>query len=126
MKKIIIMASCMLFISSMAFAADNIQMNLTDNSTTGKTIYGASTSGGAAGGGLLIGKNSTGVGTGMLTNANGYAMVTQHIKGSKIFGTSYDSTSLFAKLVTDKGTPELDVPNGTDTTDFTGSGWAPL
>lgn len=117
MKKIIVMTACMLFMSSMAFAATSITMDLTDNSTTGKTVYADDTTASAST--EVIGKTSTGVGVGLLTNSNGYSMVTQHIKGSKAFGTSYDSTSIFSETVTTEGSPLKDVPSDTTTADFT-------
>jgi len=115
MKKIILMTACMLFVSSMAFAEDSVTMDLSAKETTGLSLYGDSETASAST--ALIGKNSTGVGVGVLTNVNGYSMVTQHMNGSKAFASSYDSTSIYSEDAT-VGTELLDVPNATDTADF--------
>lgn len=126
MKKIIIMTICLAFVSSLSFAGNSISMGspLTSGATgnTGKTLYGDTAS--ASTSSPLIGKTSTGVGVGVLTNDNGYALVTQHTKGSKAFGTAYDSTSLYSKNVATEGTPLLAVPSATTTSDF--SSWTSL
>ncbi len=87
MKKVILLTTCMLFVSSMAFAATTIE-------------------------------NSTGVGTGMITSALGYSLVTQHLNGSKAYGSSYDSTSMFVEDVTTIGTVFLAKPSAIDTASF--------
>lgn len=128
MKKIIIMTICLAFVSSLSFAGNSISMGspLTSGATgnTGKTLYGDVTGSTADGNSPLIGKTSTGVGVGVLSNDNGYALVTQHTKGSKAFGTAYDSTSLYSKNVATEGTPLLAVPTATTTSDF--SSWTSL
>ncbi len=60
--------------------------------TTGKSLYGAK-SGTADTTSPLIGKTSTGVAVWcfLRTSGTGYAIVTQHMNGTKAFGTSYDS-----------------------------------
>ncbi|MDZ4184580.1 MAG: hypothetical protein U1D97_06330, partial [Desulfuromonadales bacterium] len=82
--------------------------------------YGATT-GTATASSPMIGKNSTGVSIGILCNASGagYALITQHIAGSKVFGSSYDSTSIYSKDVTTIGTAILAVPTAITTADFT-------
>jgi hypothetical protein len=118
MKKIAILAAMALCMASTAFAADNITMGSPLTSTnTGKSIWASKTT--AAAGTGLIGKTSSGVGVGMLTSATGYSVITQHVNGTKIYGTSYDSTSLYTHDVTTKGTPELTVPTAITTADFT-------
>ena len=73
----------------------------------------------------LIGKASTGVSVGWMTSVGGYALVTQHQNGTKGYGSSYDSTSLFQYAAeVAPGDPALAVPTATDTTDFTiAKGW---
>jgi hypothetical protein len=122
MKKIILMTACMLYVSSMAFAANSITMALTSKNTTGGSVH--ADSGTASANTALIGKNSTGVGTGLLSNVNGYSIVTQHMSGSKAYASSYDSTSLFSEDVTTVGTPLLTKPTATDTSSF--SSWDQL
>ena len=121
MKKIVFSIACMLFVSNMAFAADNISMDLTSKDTTGGTVYADGTTASATT--ALIGKNSTGVGTGMLTNALGYSVVTQHLNGSKAYASAYDSTSIFSEDAT-VGTALLAVPTETNTADF--ASWSQL
>ncbi len=98
MKKIAIFtALAILCVTASAFAADTITMVLTDKTTTGKSVYASTTTTATAGTGLL-GKTSSGVGIAMFTSATGYAMDTQHMSGTKAYGTSYDSTSIFLKM----------------------------
>lgn len=117
MKKVIFITVCMLFVSSMAFAATDITMDLTSKATTGGSVYADNAADNASADTALIGKNSTGVGTGLMTTVLGYSIVTQHMNGSKAYASSYDSTSLFAEDVT-VGTELLDVPTAIDTTSF--------
>ena len=124
MKKVISITVCMLFVSSMAFAATEITMALTSKATTGGSVYADSTASGAGATTALIGKNSTGVGTGLITTVSGYSLVTQHMNGSKAYASSYDSTSLFAEDVTTIGTPLLTKPASIDTASF--SDWSQL
>ena len=124
MKKIFFMAACIMFVSTAAFAATSVSITLTDKTTTGLSLFADGTAGAATTGGQLIGKSSTGVGVGVLTNALGYSMVTQHLNGSKAYATSYDSTSIFSEDVATIGTPLLAVPKATDTSDF--ASWSAL
>lgn len=118
MKKIAILTALALCVSTTAFAATNITMASTlTASTTGKSVWAAKS--GAASGTGLVGKSSSGVGVGMLTSATGYAVVTQHVNGTKAFGTSYDSTSIYSQNVTTKGVPVLTVPTAITTANFT-------
>lgn len=115
MKKIMIVTTLLIFVASSAMAAVSVTMaSPLTKDATGKTLT-AGTS--------IIGKTSTGVGVGVLcvSTGTGYSLVTQHVNGTKAFGSSYDSTSIFSKDVTTVGTPLLAVPTATDTTDF--SGW---
>ena len=123
MKKITIIATMMLMVSSSVFAADTVTMNLTDKTTTGLSLYAADATATASSSTALIGKTSTGVGLSMATGENGYALATQHLNGSKEFASSFDSTSIYAKEVATIGDVELDV-TASDTSEF--SGWKPL
>jgi opacity protein-like surface antigen len=117
MKKIIILTAISLLMASSAFAADviTISSNLT---TTGLSVWGAKAT--AASGTGLIGKTSTGVGVGMKTAKTGYAVVTQHKNGTKAFGSSFDSTSIYSIPVTTVGTA-VTGPTSADSALFTGS-----
>lgn len=124
MKKIIFLAVCLIFASSSAFAAATITMALTSKTTTGKSVYGDVTGTTATTSSPLIGKTSTGVGVSMAANSLGYALTTQHMSGTKVFGSNYDSTSIAAKAVATVGTVEQQVTAWTDT--FTSTGWTAL
>ena len=102
MKKIIILTAISLFAATSAFAgsAATIPAPTLASDTLGLSVWASTTVGGAASGTNLIGKTSTGVGVQMSTAATGYAVVTQHKNGTKAFGTSFDSTSLFTIPVT--------------------------
>ena len=127
MKKTIIITALLLFVSSSAFAATTVSIpNPITKAATGKTLYGATTASGASATSPLIGKTSTGVGIGVFCNAagTGYSMVTQHLNGTKAYGSSYDSTSMFSNDVATVGVPLLAVPTAIDTTDY--SSWTAL
>lgn len=101
MKKVIALTALSLFMASSAFAAGSLTLSLASGST-GLTLYGAK-SGSAAATSPLIGKTSTGIGLGMVldtTAGAGYALKTQHKSGTKVFGSTYDSTSIYSKDVT--------------------------
>lgn len=122
MKKAIFIAVCLAFVSSSAFAAANIAMDLSDKTKTGMTVYGDATAATATT--ALIGKTSTGVGVSMHTNSSGYALITQHMNGTKAFGSNYDSTSIASQDVTTVGTVQQQTSAWSDT--FTSAGWTAL
>ena len=126
MKKILFLVAIFAFIAPNCFAAD---VASSDTGTmvftaTGLEVHAAATGGTASKDTALIGKCSTGVGVGWKTNVNGYALVTQHKNGTKAYGTSYDSTSIYT-TVSDgtPGTVILGVPTTTLSTDFIGTNW---
>jgi hypothetical protein len=116
MKKIIMILALSLFAAGSAFAAGTNTGTL-DLTKTGLSAYGQK----GAGADILLGKTSTGVGLGWATSANGYSMVTQHKSGTRAFGTSYDTTSMF---FVDKavGTAAA-TPSASDSTAFGTGGW---
>ncbi|WP_136525072.1 hypothetical protein [Geomonas ferrireducens] len=91
-----------------------------DFSKTGQTLYGGSPGSGA---GVPLFKNSTGVKIGINTTAAGYAALMQHRNGSKAFGTSSGSQTIYTKKVV-KGVPERD-PVTADGSSFAASDWSP-
>lgn len=117
-KKISIMTALAMLVSTAAFAANITMATTLTAAVTGKTVYGAKT-GTATAASPLIGKTSSGCGVGIFTNSTGYSIVTQHVNGTKAFGTSYDSTSIFSHDVTTKGTAYLAIPTAITTADFT-------
>lgn len=126
MKTLIFLFVALTFAST-SFAAASGALSLASGST-GVSLYGVVGTGTAAAAtDPLIGKCSTGVGIGWNTTAAGYSIVTQHKSGSKVLGTSFDSTSIYSKEVATVGTTEFSsAPTTTDTTDFTGTGWRAL
>ena len=134
MRKVIIFNILALFAASAAFAANNSGSNGIDFTTplTGKSLYGCQagatitvTNNVPGSGTELIGKNSTGVGTGWNTSAIGYAINTQHISGSKAFGTSYDSSAMY-QISVGAGTATAQ-PATTDSGSFpSASGWTSM
>jgi hypothetical protein len=117
MKKIAIFTALVLCVAANVFAAADIEMASTlTAATTGKSVWASKTT--AVAGTGLIGKSSSGVGVGMLTSSTGYALITQHVSGTKAYGSSYDSTSIYSTDVTEKGKPELAVPTEITTKDF--------
>lgn len=101
MKKVIAFTALSLFMASSVFAAESVDLSL-DSGKTGLTLYGSKTSTVSADS-PLIGKTSTGIGLGMIldtTAGAGYALKTQHKNGTKVFGSTHDSTSIYSKDVT--------------------------
>jgi hypothetical protein len=126
MKKITIFVAISLFAASSAFASGDISMdsNLVTSTKTGLSVYAAKTGVTAATGVNLIGKTSTGVGVGIKSTTVGYAVVTQHKNGTKAFGSSFDSTSIYSAPVSTVGTSFLVIPGTADSADFVASGSA--
>ena len=131
MKQVLVFTAILILAATSSFAATTDvasgatgTMSLTNS--TGLELHAAATGDTAAKTTALIGKCSTGVGVGWATNVNGYTLVTQHKSGSKAYGTSYDSTSMF-QTISDTSTPGteiLDQPTDTSTVDFTtAKGW---
>lgn len=127
MKTMLMIIALSMLAASTAFAtagtSQTMDSTLTGSNKLGKSLYGDKTA--ATASTALIGKTSTGVGVGILTSSTGYAVVTQHQNGTKAFGTSYDSTSMFSIEAT-KGTAKLTVPTATSSADFTGAGWSSM
>jgi len=120
-KKISILTAMALLLSSAAFAAATNDCALAA-ATTGLTLYGSKTTATATS--ALIGKNSTGVCVGLTTGSAGYAMLTQHINGTKAFGTTYDSTAMLSAEAV-KGTVLLAKPTSSAIAGFTGT-WSSM
>ncbi len=121
MKKIITFTALALSVTSAAFATDSLSLALT---TTGLTVYGSKTAATALITDPLIGKTSTGVGVGAKTASTGYAIVTQHKNGTKAFGSSMDSTSVYTipVTVTSGANVATTSPSNADSTLFSASG----
>lgn len=96
MKKIIALtALVILSASTFVFAAaGDLATNTVSNAAA--AIYGGVDSSGAQAATSPLFKLSTGVSTAINFDAQGvgYAIFAKHVKGTKIFGTAYDSTSI--------------------------------
>ncbi|PNU19205.1 hypothetical protein C2E25_13750 [Geothermobacter hydrogeniphilus] len=126
MKKIIVISAVLVFLAPSCFAAvsSNATGTLDLANNTGLSLYGDPTT--ATSSTALIGKTSTGVGVAWNTATGGYALMTQHKSGTKAYGSSYDSTAIYVTTgVADPGTAAYNsgALNGTDTSDFSGTGW---
>jgi len=117
MKKIIVMIAFSLCAANTAFAASGtVASAAMDLTQTGLSAYG----GLAAPATTLIGKTSTGVALGWITSPTGYALVTQHKSGSRGFGTSWDSTSIYYLNASAAGVLVLTTaPSASDSSMFT-------
>lgn len=110
MKRILLFNIAALFMASAAFAAASAQISFTD---AGKKVIGT----GGPATDASIGKLSTKVGLGWNTGANGYAINTQHQQGTKAYGTSHDSTSIYVLDATTIGTA-VAKPGASDSSAF--------
>lgn len=107
MKKIVIIMAAFSLVSSAAFATT---ITPSDNDA-GKTVMAGT---------KPIGKLSASVKLGANYDATGYAITTQHKKGTKTFGTSHDSTAIYAIE-----SLEAAAPNASDSAAF-GAGWTAM
>ena len=125
MKNIFVLAALLLTFVPNCFAATGpVAAGNLDFTDTGLTLQGGDTATGTTS--VRIGKMSTGVSIAWFTSAGGYAIATQHKSGTKAYGTSYDSTSIFqTKADVDPGTAAFTGGSlsATDTTDFAGADW---
>lgn len=96
MKKIILLNIVFLFMASVA-SAEQVQASFTD---AGKSVVGT----GGPATNAAIGKLSTKVALGWNSVSGGYAINTQHQQGTKSYGSSYNSSSIYMLDVT-KETP---------------------
>jgi hypothetical protein len=96
MKKSLIVTTLLLAFASSAFAAGT-DMASGSLAGEGAAIYGGSDTTVAAAATTPIVKLSTGVNGVAYYNTVAYAISTKHSKGSKVFGTANDSTSIFWK-----------------------------
>ncbi len=124
MKNICVLTALLLIFVPNCFAAGSATGNL-DFTKTGMTVEGGATATGTTS--VAIGKTSTGVTVAWNTATGGYAIATQHKSGTKAYGTSYDSTSIF-QTVADVEPGNVAFTSGalgaTDTSDFTvAKGW---
>jgi hypothetical protein len=129
MKKIAILAALVMLYASSAFASGSAtSLTLVNGmALAGNSVYGAKGAANAASPTTpLIGKTSTNVGFGYKTDPAGYAIVTQHKSGTKVFGSSFDSTSIYTKSVTTVGTGEtITLTTGVDSFPSSG-GWTTM
>ena len=118
MKKILMMTAVLVFAATTSFAAvSSTTSNALDFDNTGLTMHADDTTADADS--AVIGRASTGVSVGWMTDANGYALLTQHKNGTKAYATSYDSTAIYQSASdSDPGVADA-VLTASDTTDFT-------
>ncbi|GAM11519.1 hypothetical protein OR1_03835 [Geobacter sp. OR-1] len=94
MKKIIALTALIVISASSYAAAGALATNTVSNA--GTAIYGGADATGAGAASSPLFKLSTGVSTIINFDAAGvgYAVFTKHVKGTKVFGTAYDSTAI--------------------------------
>jgi hypothetical protein len=94
MKKIITLSALIIIFASNYAAATTLASNAV--SDAGVAVYGGSTAAIALASTSPLFKLSTGVSA--VLNADGagigYAIFTKHVKGTKVYGTAYDSTAI--------------------------------
>ena len=124
MKKIIAIVAVSLFLAPAAFAAGTTGTITLSLTSTGLSLYGAKGTS-ADNTSPLIGKTSTGVGVGVDTASAGYSIITQHKNGSKVYGSSFDSTSIYSNDVTAGTAYSTTLTTGSDSF-AAGSGWTTM
>lgn len=96
MKNTILFSLAVLLITNTSFAATTT-MTSKAVTTAGAAIKGGADSTTADASTNPLVRLSTGVSAAALYDSTGYALVTKHVKGSRLMGTSYDSTKIFFK-----------------------------
>jgi hypothetical protein len=124
MKKIAaLIAMVGILTSGVAFAAGDLASGgtpLTD--PNGPTITAGATSAAAqAQGAPMIGRLSKGVHLGVNYDNSGYALTTKHLTGTKMYGTAFDSTSIFSQDAT-----AIVSPTAKNSTAFPNSSWTAM
>ncbi|MBE2889740.1 MULTISPECIES: hypothetical protein [Geobacter] len=125
MKKITFTISLLALSASVALAAEPTGL---DKTKTGLSLYGLKGTTGTVPttDQSRIAKSSTGVMLAVTTSAVGYSVATQHVNGTKAYGSAHDSTSIYVKDVTTKGTGEsITYKTGKDTFDGV-EGWTTM
>ncbi|MDY0268933.1 hypothetical protein [Trichloromonas sp.] len=122
MKKILIISAALLLFGTSAFSANTLDMDLSSKDTTGKTVYGSSDDA-TASTATNIGKTSTGVGVAALSGVNGYALVAQHMNGTKTYGSYFDSTAIYQTIGDVVVGTEADTPTASDSSEFDATTW---
>lgn len=133
MKKIMVLtvAFALAATTCFAFGGSATSGTITFESTGQSLRAGSTNSAGtvvaASADSALISKASTGVDVAWQTDANGYALMTQHKSGTKAYGSSYDSTAIYQTTAADvtPGAPAYNngALSATDTGDFSNTSW---
>jgi hypothetical protein len=123
MKKLAALIAMMgILASATAFAAGDLQTGTTVKDMYGPSITGADTSANAQlANAPLIGRLSKGVHLGVAYDTSGYALTTKHLTGTKIYGTAFNSTSIFSK-----DAAAIDFPRANNATAFADGTWTAM
>jgi hypothetical protein len=125
LRKISILTSFVLLVSTSAFAAGTAGIATGDTLSVangGKTLYADKVT--AATTTAVVGKSSTGASLAVSSTALGYALTTQHVNGTKAFASSHDSTNIYSNDVTATKGVFLLAPTNIGTADF--STWSTM
>lgn len=124
MKKILLMAlvATGLFAVNSYAAGTALASKGTLEAGKGETIHGASATG-ATSGGAILGRLSKGVQLGVAYTDAAYSLNTKHLTGSKVYGTSFDSTAIYSKE--SKSGDKVSAPTKSDSSEY-GSGWTAM
>lgn len=130
MKKISCALACIAVIASstIAFAAPSaLSSGAVTTSTAGPTIRGGAdaTAAQSTTTGVIIGRLSKGVKTVINFTTSAYALATKHDGGTNLYGTAFNSTSMYMKAVGSTALASGDV-SATDSASFAGAGWTAM
>jgi len=126
MKKIIALTALLVIVGSTSAFAAATPLGNNGISPAAATVYGGVVTGSAATSTTPMFKLSTGVSVQINfdTTGIGYAIFTKHVKGTKIFGTAYDSTAI--SFFTEVPGVLTTTNTGTATAVPTTSGWTTM
>lgn len=121
MKKIAALIAIIGIFSSGSAFATALTTGQTVTNDTGPTIYaGATAAASTAANAPVIGRLSKGVHIGVAFDTAHYALTTKHLTGTKMYGTAYNSTSIFSQDAT-----AIAAPSANDASAFA-TGWTAM
>lgn len=109
MKKIAILAAMVTLLAAGAASAETLAFSAT-KTDAGKAVLGDS---------KPLGKLSANVSLAATHDGTGYAIATQHLNGTKCFGTSHDATAIYSNEAKDQTL-------GASNSSAFGSGWTAM
>jgi hypothetical protein len=122
MKKIAALIAMFGILASGTAFAGPLTTGQTVTTGGGETIYGgASAAAAALATAPILGRLSKGVHVGVAFTNAAYALTTKHLTGTKMYGTSFDSTAIFSQ-----DAAAIAAPSANNSTAFPNTSWTAM